>query len=145
MITIKRTSENLTNLEKYAMIKKAGRMIKNCEGDFIKVKKWVDYIDAKDDGREVEVLSLLADDGQIYATNSKNFRRDFFELLDYLDKDQEIPLLQIISGTTKLGRRFVQFTPVLGKEIKDAIAVAVDDGREADSGRDMYDSARDEQ
>lgn len=70
------------------------------------LKSWAIYLDHNTDGEEVELFSMLTEDGEIFATNSPTFIRAFREILDIFDP-AEIKRLKVMNGTSKNNRTFV--------------------------------------
>lgn len=67
---------------------------------------WALYTDTDKDGKEVELFSMLTDDGVSYATNSQTFIRAFRDILDIFEPS-EVKRLKIFTGTSKNNRTFV--------------------------------------
>lgn len=67
---------------------------------------WALYTDVDKDGQEVELFSMLTDDGVSYATNSQTFIRAIRDMLDIFEPS-EITRLKIFTGTSKNNRTFV--------------------------------------
>ena len=67
---------------------------------------WCIYLDKNADGKEVELFSMLTEDGDKFATNSATFIGAFREILDIFEP-QEVKRLKVMNGTSKNNRTFV--------------------------------------
>lgn len=111
MIKVLETSRELTKVEQYKMT--LGReitVLKDVpDGTMIEVNAYCKYIDVKDDGKEIELLSILDNDGQVYSCQSATFRNSFADICDIMMDDGKLDGFSIkkISGTTKAGRPFI--------------------------------------
>lgn len=72
-------------------------------------KGFVYYTDEKQDGSEIQVLSILTEEGAI-ATNSQTFIPQFLEAYDMLDGDFQF--FEVVETSTKSGRTCYQFAVV---------------------------------
>ena len=111
MIKVLETSRELTKVEQYKMT--LGReitVLKDVpDGTMIEVDAYCKYIDVKDDGKEVELLSILDHDGQVYSCQSATFRHSFEDICDIMLDGDAVGTFSIkkISGVTKAGRPFI--------------------------------------
>jgi hypothetical protein len=107
MITINETGRELTKVEKYLMTQDNNVVsIKDVEdGSSIPVDTYCVFTDTKEDGTEAEILSILADDKKVYATQSETFKRSFKDMYNTMDGDK-FSFIKT-SGQTKAGRPFV--------------------------------------
>lgn len=104
------SKEELTKKEKYLLTCANNmRMIKELDdGEKIDVALWCIFNDEKDDAEDVTILSIIDNDGNIYATNSETFRRKFEEIADVYDDEGYAGFtIEKLSGETKAGRPFV--------------------------------------
>lgn len=62
------------------------------------------YTDNDSDGKEQTLLSVMTDDGDVYATNSGTFIRSFKKIVEMLGTPKRI---KIVSGTSKAGRAYI--------------------------------------
>lgn len=108
-ITINRTSRELTNVEKYLMTTSpAVKKISDLEnGTTIVVDAYLEFTDEKEDGTSVDIFSIITPDKQVFATNSKTFKRAFLDIETAMEGVYPVPILKT-SGTSKAGREFVQ-------------------------------------
>lgn len=63
------------------------------------------YANYNDSDKDVEVLSIVDNEGIVYSTVSETFKRNFWDIVDIFG-DEEFTIKKI-SGTTKSGRQFV--------------------------------------
>lgn len=100
-------------MEKYLLTASQGmKVIKELEdGDTVKVAMYAVFVDEKDDGDDVTVLTIADEDGTVFCTNSETFRRSFLEIADVMsdegDTDKGGFVIEKISGQTKAGRPYV--------------------------------------
>lgn len=102
--------ENLTIKEQYAltMSPKIQRM-SDIGGTVINVKAFASYTDEDKDGNEREILALMDQDGDVYATNSASFIREWNNITDLCDQcgiDYNTVSVEVVPGTSKAGRTF---------------------------------------
>lgn len=106
MTTINRSSKELTKKEIYQMTMSPKiQKISDNKGVVIDVAAYCFYSDVKNDGKTVDILSVMDADGSIYATNSPTFRDDFEKICEIMDGEDFS--IEVISGTSKAGREFV--------------------------------------
>lgn len=108
MIEITKTSRELTKVEKYLMtVSPEIKTVKSIEdGGIIKVKAYLEFTDTKEDGEEVELLSILDENNQAYSAQSPTFKKSFYNIVDIFDDGDGFPIKKI-TGTSKSGRDFV--------------------------------------
>ena len=105
---IVKTSNEFEKITAYKMTKSPNiRPMKELAGQSIEVKEWCFYTDMQK-GTEVELLSIMAAEGDVHATNSQVFMREFEELIDCFGEINEI---KVNMETSKAGRDFI--IPVL--------------------------------
>ena len=109
-MTITKTSKELNKKETYKMTLDAGiKKMRDYVGAQIDVQAYCLYTDFNDkDEKEVEVLSVMDEDGAVYATNSVTFKRDFMNIVNLMDGEDFS--IGITSGTSKAGREFITCT-----------------------------------
>ena len=105
-MNIVKTNKELDKKDIYKMtLSPAIKRMRDCVGSVIPVVNYCMYTDKKNDGTEMNILSIMDNDGVCYATNSPTFNRDFERIIDIMGDDTfEI---EIISGTSKAGRDFI--------------------------------------
>lgn len=110
-MTIIEKSRELSKKDFYMMtLSPAIKKMKDSVGTVLDVDATVLYSDVNSDGKEVEVLSIMTKDGDVYATNSPTFKRDFQQIAELMaGEDYSI---EVISGTSKADREFITCTLV---------------------------------
>lgn len=107
MIEIIEQSRELTKVEKYLMTQdNSVKSVKDIEdGTSIPVEAYVIFKDTNSQGEDVQILSILTSNKEVYATQSETFKRSFIDMFNVMDGDK----FSIIktSGTTNAGRPFV--------------------------------------
>lgn len=108
---IKKSSEQITKKETFKLTKNQNiRTMKSVDnGHIINVTHWCLFEDVNASGEVVEILSIMDDVGEVFATNSKSFKDMFFDIVDILDEGDDVEGFEIekIGGKTKAGRDFV--------------------------------------
>ena len=101
------TNKDLTKEEKY-FLTKAQDIQKMTEAvdQTLDLAAWAIYTDKNVDGQEVELFSMLTEDGDKFATNSRTFIGAFREILDIFEP-AEVKRLKVMNGTSKNNRTFV--------------------------------------
>ena len=79
------------------------------KGEQIGVAGYAFYVDEQlntetGEMQEVEILSIKTPEGEVFATNSATFIREFDKIVSMFGNNFEI---SIIEGTSKKGRKFV--------------------------------------
>ena len=110
MLEIRRRScEEISKKDVFMMTKNQNILtMKSLEnGTRIPVKYWVLFTDMnRSTGEDVEILSIMAEDGQVIATNSNSFKDMFFDIIEILEESEGFTI-EKIGGKTKAGRDFV--------------------------------------
>ena len=107
---IKKVTEGLKAGDIYNMTKGSGiRKMQDAKGEVLKVEKYVLYTDEDMEGNTKDVLSVETVEGVRYATNSKTFIRNFFDILDMFDSMGEAygMAFAVGSATSKNGREYL--------------------------------------
>ena len=101
------TNKELTKEEKY-FLTKAQDVQKMTEAvdQTLDLVAWAIYTDVDKDGKEVELFSMLTEDGDKFATNSSTFIGAFREILDIFEPE-EVKRLKVLNGVSKNNRTFV--------------------------------------
>lgn len=107
MITIVKTSRETTKIENYKMTMspEINTLKDVADGTIIEVDAWLEFVETKEDGEEVEILSILATDGQTYSCQSATFKNSFHDIDNIMAGDEYS--IKKISGTTKAGRPYI--------------------------------------
>jgi hypothetical protein len=82
------------------------------QGQILDIDKWLIYSDANEDknaeAKEQQILSIMTKEGEVFATNSPTFIKDFQKLVDLFNSSNEkVEKIEIISGLSKAGRTFI--------------------------------------
>lgn len=101
-------TEGLTAAEKYALSYNQGiEKMSDHVGERITIDKFLMYEDETEDGVRT-ILSILGEDGVVYATNSATFIRDFTRIVElFTEEGEDIPQLLIYGGKSKNDRDFI--------------------------------------
>lgn len=99
-----------TNIEskvkQFKAVKNA-HTVKDLPDGFELTKTFIHYADEKQDGQEVEILSVMGSDEEYYGTNSAVFIHDYLEIIDIFDGCEEDFTIVKDSNVSKAGRQFV--------------------------------------
>lgn len=107
MKIIKTYPEELSNKKLYDLtLSPMIRKMSENEGAVLEVAAYCFYEDEDSDGNSRQLLSVLTPEGDSFATNSTTFREDFQRLIDLFGPDG-VTAIEVISGTSKAGRRFI--------------------------------------
>lgn len=111
-MTILNKSGELTSKQMYDMVMGQGiQKMKDAVGQVIEVQAWVHYEDVNQDGVIQELLSIYTEDGEVFATNSKTFRTDFLQMVEFFNSfGEQVKAINVISGTSKGNREFITCT-----------------------------------
>lgn len=102
------TSKDLTKAEIYLLTKSPLiQTVKNNVGKVVVVKAWCKYSDVNSRGNEIELLSIVTETNEIFATNSKTFMKAFQDIIDIFGNDSTLPPITFVSGKTKSDKEFV--------------------------------------
>ena len=108
-VEIKRTSRELTKVERYRMtLSREIKTIQNIADDtVINVSAFCIFDDINEETGEVSnLLGILDENGNSFVTQSATFRRSFADIADIFDDGEEFAIRKI-SGETKAGRPYV--------------------------------------
>lgn len=108
-VEIKRTSRELTKVERYRMtLSPEIKTVQNIPDDtVINVSAFCIFDDINEETGEVSnLLGILDGDGNSFVTQSATFRRSFADIADIFDDGEEFSIRKI-SGETKAGRPYV--------------------------------------
>ena len=107
---ILKSTQGLKAADIYSMTKGSGIMkMQDAKGEVLNVAKYVLYKDLNTEGKEQDVLAVETAQGVRYATNSKTFIRNFFDILDtFSGMGEEFGMAFLVgSGTSKNGREYL--------------------------------------
>lgn len=107
MINIIEKSKDFDKVDEYLMTKgKDTHSVKDVEdGTSIMVDGYIIFTDTKKDGTEIEVMSIITPEKEVYATQSQTFKESLLDIISIMG-DGTAPIVKI-SGTTKAGRPYV--------------------------------------
>lgn len=106
MITITNATKEFTAIEKYLMTTAPTiKTVKTLQdGDVINVSGYLEFVDEKEDGTTVELMSIITTDNAVYSTQSATFKRSIKDI----EAIMHFPFpVKKISGQSKAGRKFV--------------------------------------
>ena len=95
-----------SKVEQFKAMKNA-HAVKDLPDGFELTLDFINYIDEKQDGKEVEILAIKGSDNEYYGTNSTTFIHDYLEIVDmFTDSDETFTIVKD-SNVSKAGRQFV--------------------------------------
>ena len=100
-------SREFSKVEEYLLtISKNAHSLKDVpDNTAIPVNGYLVYEDVNSRGEEVEILSIITTDNEVYSTQSATFKKSFKDMFSMLD-GIEFSLIKV-SGTTKAGRPYI--------------------------------------
>ena len=109
------SKEKLTVKERYDLtLSQAAQKLSDQKGQAIDFDLWCEYITPDSKTGEVkEILSLRTPEGEVYATNSATFIREFMKIVDMIEDakadGEKVDFKSVIvkAGTSKSGREFI--------------------------------------
>ena len=111
MATIIKQSKEFSKVEYYKLITDdTSTSLIKAAGMIISPVAWVEYSDTNMNGKIVDVLALLDEDGMVYSTVSEVFKRHFYQIVDLMAGEPFA--IRVISGESKSGNKFVSCTLV---------------------------------
>lgn len=101
------TNRELTKKEKYELTSSpAIQKMTSAKGSVLEIDAFAIYTDANKDGVEQDIISIKTTDGEVFATNSATFIREFRKMLDMFDPDP-VTAVMVGTGVSKAGREFI--------------------------------------
>lgn len=102
-------SREFTAAETWKMTRDAAiQKMSEIEGQSFKPIEYCVYEDTNADGKDQVLLSIMAEDGVVYATNSETFRREFLDMCNvFREAHEEIDKITVMGGQTNAGRHFI--------------------------------------
>lgn len=95
-----------SKVEQFKAVKNA-HAVKDLPDGFELTQNFINYIDEKQDGKEVEILAVQGSDEEYYGTNSTTFIHDYLEIIDmFADCEEDFTIVKD-SNVSKAGRQFV--------------------------------------
>lgn len=107
MIKVTNQTKEFTPVEKYLMTTAPTiKTVKTLQdGDVIDVAGYLEFVDEKEDGTTVELMSIITTDKAVYSTQSLTFKRSIKDIETVMKR---FPFsVKKISGQSKAGREFV--------------------------------------
>lgn len=109
MKTIRFFPEDMDPRTQYKLIKSPdSQKMSSAEGSVLEVKSWILFTDEDVSGDEREVLVIETADGEIFATVSEIFKREFLGIAEYFGDD--VGDIRVVGGKTRNGRNFITCT-----------------------------------
>lgn len=98
---------NIENkVEQFKAVKNSSS-VKDLPDGFELTQDFINYVDEKPDGKDVEILAVRGNDGEYYGTNSNTFIHDYLEIIDmFADCEEDFTIVKD-SNVSKAGRQFV--------------------------------------
>lgn len=81
------------------------RKLSDGVGSVLAVAAYVIYLDEKNDGDAMQILSIQTEEGTVYATNSATSCAEFEAILDIMGQDPFS--VEVLKGTSKAGREYI--------------------------------------
>lgn len=106
-------SREFSTIEAYQLLRNPETQKMSANKDIpFEVDCWCIFNDVKKTTGEVqEILSIKTKGGEVFATNSQTFMDEFLTIWEmFKNKNEEVPPIKVISGTSKNGRSFITCT-----------------------------------
>lgn len=101
----------LTMAEMYRLTKSPDiAKLSQVKGQVLDIDKFIVHEDTTSDGEIVTVAAFETEQGEVYATNSKTFTRDFLDIIT-MCKEAGAPMpkqVKVLPKTGKSGREYIQ-------------------------------------
>ena len=95
-----------SKVEQFKAVKNA-HAVKGLPDGFELTQDFINYVDEKQDGKEVEILAVKGSDNEYYGTNSATFIHDYLEIIYmFADCEEDFTIVKD-SNVSKAGRQFV--------------------------------------
>lgn len=109
MKILRTSNNNMTAATVYRLSKSpAIRKLSDAAGQTIEIAEYVFYEDVNADGKPQTICSIRTTDGDVLATNSSTFVREFSDMIDmFEDMGEQVKAIKIVQGTSKGGRTFI--------------------------------------
>lgn len=107
-MTVLESKGNLTKAEQYYMTLAPDiQKMTSVKGQVLDVDLWCRFTDIREDtGEEIELLSIMTPEHEVYATNSKTFIEAFMQIVDVFGTDG-FNRIKVGTGSSKAGREFI--------------------------------------
>lgn len=104
----RKTADDFSKIELYKLIEGESTSIQDAQGMVLNITAWIKYETTNGQGREVEVLALMDDQGKVYSTISDTFKERFGRIWEIFG--EELPPILVTGGTSKAGRNYTSCT-----------------------------------
>lgn len=105
-MNIARSTEGLSKRDIYNLTRSPEiKKMSEHKGDIVDVDNFCIYTDTNGKGDEVTILSIMGNDGAVYATNSSTAIKEFEYILDLME--DEAFAIKVTSGISKNGREYI--------------------------------------
>lgn len=110
---ILKASKDLSTEEKYFLTMSPEiEKMSNIKGQTLSIDSWVIYTDNKstdvEEGKTETILSIKTTLGEVFATNSATFIKEFERIIDLFAGDgMPVNFVKVSGGTSKNGRDFI--------------------------------------
>ena len=110
MELIKAFPQELDQRTIYKMMKSPDvKKMSDADGSVLDVAAWIAYTDADSRTGEVrEILTIQTTDGELFATVSSVFQREFKDITKYFGDD--VGMIKVTSGKSTAGRNFITYS-----------------------------------
>ena len=107
-MTVLESKGNLTAAEQYYLTAAPNiQKMSTVKGQTLDIDKWCIYTDVNErTGEEIELVSVMTPEHEVYATNSKTFIQTFRKIVEIFGTDG-FNRITVGSGMSKAGREFV--------------------------------------
>ena len=110
-MTILKKSGALTMAEMYRLTKSPEiAKLSTVKGQEIQIKSFLVHEDTDQDGNAVIIAAFETEQGELFATNSKTFTRDFLDILAMCEEaGAPMPVkIKVLEKVGKSGRAYIQ-------------------------------------
>lgn len=109
MKIIRSSNEHMKASDAYRLCKSpAIRKMSDAAGQTIEIANYLFYEDADTDGNLRTICSIQTTDGDVLATNSSTFIREFGDMVDMFEAmGERVKAIRIVQGVSKGGRTFI--------------------------------------
>lgn len=109
MTIVRNYPETLSAAERYHLsMSPAVQKMKEAVGNTINISAWALYKDVNKDNKEQTILSILSENGEVFATNSPTFINDFIKMWElFSDSGETVNEIAVISGKSKNDREYI--------------------------------------
>lgn len=110
MEIIKTYPEEMDKKTKYRLMKSPNsKKMSDADGKMLSINAWVMYSSEDFSTGEVhDVLSIMTNEGEIYATISSTFIKEFKDIITVFG--DEIDQIEVISRESRAGRKYITCT-----------------------------------